>query len=217
MIILFEDRKERKEQFISNNEQFPLISESSMDCSNLLELNDYLKNNFKDAKVILLHKSYEFKDKTITPENFKTASQTALNVPVVMFSGGSNSNLIHERVFITAEVNSGVMYKNLRLFHDEYQRTGTPNIPLLVYGANYRVNQLMEIQAKINLYFFNRRSTEMLNENDVEEIMDITDAITSENEKNKLDKMWNWIEGKGVENVTIGAVLSLVQRMINQL
>lgn len=217
MIFLFEDRKERKDQFISDNELFPLICEKPMDCHDLSELNNYLQDNFKDAKVFLLHKSYEFNSSSITAENFKAVAQTALYIPTILFSGGSNSNLIQEKNFITAEVNSGVMYKNLRLFHDAYQETGIPNIPLLIYGANYRLNQLMEMQAKINYYFFNRSFSDYINENDKEELMDITDTVKDTNAREKIDRMWEWItEEKGVENVTINSVQTLVQRIVNQ-
>lgn len=217
MIILLEDRKERKKQFISNDELFPLIIEKPLDCSNLEKLGGYLKENYSEAKVILLHKSYEFKNHSITPENFKVAARKVLHIPVVLFSGGSNSNLIQEKEFVTAEVNSGVMYRNLHLFHDEYQRTGIPNIPLLIYGVNYRLNQLMEMQAKTNIYFFDRSYSDKLNENDVEELRDITDMVKDEQTKEKIEKMWEWIiKDKGIENVSINTMQTLIQRTINQ-
>lgn len=216
MILLLEDRKRRKEQFISNNEQFPMICEKPFDCSKIEELESYLLENFQEAKVILLHKSYEFKCQEMTPDNFKKISQKTLQIPVVLFSGGSNSNLIQERNFVTAEVNSGVMYKNLRFFHDEYQETGIVNIPLLVYGTNYRLNQLMEMQAKIILYFFNRNYSHKLNMDDKYELEEITDVVRDEKTRERIERMWNWVEEKGAENVTINSIITLVHRITNQ-
>lgn len=216
MIFLFEDRQERKEQFIKD-EHYPLILEKPIECSNLDELDVFLNENFREAKVFLLHKSYELKNTTITIEKFKTKVESILHIPVVLFSGGSNNNLIQERDFVTAEINSGVMYKNLRLFHDDYQKSGIPNIPLLVYGANYRLNQLMEMQAKVNLYFFNRDYSKNMNGDDVDELLDITDTIKDPEAKDMINKMWNWINSEGVETISINTMQSIIQRMINQL
>lgn len=216
MIFLFEDRKERKEQFIKD-EHYPFILEKPIECSNLDELDVFLKENFREAKVFLLHKSYELRNPTITIEKFKTKAESILHIPVVLFSGGSNNNLIQENGFVTAEINSGVMYKNLRLFHDDYQESGVPNIPMLVYGANYRLNQLMEMQAKVNLYFFNREYSKKMNDGDVDELLDITDTIKDPEAKDMVDRMWDWINSEGIETISINTLQTIIQRMINQL
>ena len=112
MIYLFEDREERKRQFLGGEFNHSLIQHKPFDCADAKEMVEYIKSNYQDAAAVLLHKSYEFGNKGITLDSVKNGFQNALSIPVVLFSGGSNSNLIREGETITAEINSGVMYRN---------------------------------------------------------------------------------------------------------
>ena len=218
MIYLLEDRIDRKNQFLDDSDKYPLLCQKAFECSSERDIEIYIKENYSDAQVVLLHKSYVFKDKSsITPELVKEKFQILFKVPVILFSGGSNSNLIKENGLITAEINSGVMYKNLPLFHHTYQESGFVNIPELVYGENYKMNQLLEMQAKINNYFFDRKGSDTLNDSIVEDIKDITDAITDTAIVGYLNKMWEWIDGKISSSDTprIDTLTSLIQRLIN--
>lgn len=218
MIYLFEDRIGRKEQFLNDSEKYPLLCQKAFSCSSELDIESYIKENYSDAKAVLLHKSYVFKDNSsIKPELVKAKFQLLIKTPVILFSGGSNSNLIKEKGLITAEINSGVMYKNLPLFHDSYKATGNVNIPMLVYGENYKMNQLLEMQAKINNYLFDRSGSDTLNDSIVEDIKDITSVITDTTTVEYLNKMWNWIDSKMSSSGTlrIDTLTSLIQRLIN--
>ena len=155
MIYLFEDREGRKKEFLTDDGQYPMIRHKPFDCASTQRINDYICNNYQDAKVVLLHKSYSFKEgSNITPELVKDSFKQLMNVPVVLFSGGSDSNLIKEGEMITAEINSGVMYGNLRVFHDSFLKTGSPNLSILLYGIDYKRNQLLGMQHKLFIYLF---------------------------------------------------------------
>lgn len=214
MIYLFDDRKGRKEMFISDNDAYPLICHKPFECKSAQDLSWYVQKNFQDAKVVLLHKSYIFKENSqITPDSIKKAFQSGLNIPVVLFSGGSNSNLVKEGLLVTAEINSGVMYNNLPLFHDFFAKTGTINLSLLVYGKNYHLNQLLEMQTKIYTYFFDREDCDICTNMDREELMDITDMITDKEVREQIDQILDCIDGDDANGRTVGFIKYQLQKI----
>jgi hypothetical protein len=218
MIYLFEDREERKRQFLGDEFNHSLIRQKPFDCTDAKEIIEYIKSNYQDAVAVLLHKSYEFGNKGITLDSVKNGFQIALNVPVVLFSGGSNSNLIREGEAITAEINSGVMYQNLTCFLNEYQTNGMICIPLLVYGRNYRLNQLLEMQSKMYSYFFDRKDNDEITQTDKRQILKILRAVTDNGIIYDMTKLQKWIEERFANNnpIYISLLLNQIQNLINK-
>lgn len=218
MIYLFEDREERKRQFLGGEFNHSLIQHKPFDCADAKEMVEYIKSNYQDAAAVLLHKSYEFGNKGITLDSVKNGFQNALSIPVVLFSGGSNSNLIREGETITAEINSGVMYRNLTCFLDDYQTSGEVCIPLLVYGKNYRLNQLLEMQAKIYSYMFDRKENDEITQTDKRHILKISRAVTDNGLIDDISKLQNWIEERLTNNnpITVLLLLNQIQNLINK-
>lgn len=218
MIYLFEDRIERKNQYVRDNFDNPLIKEKIIDCKKLVELQNYIKTEFTDAKVILLHKSYNFDDKDFTIENFIQSFESLLNIPVILFSGGSRSNLIKKGNIITAEINSGIMYNNLKAFVDTYQNEKKIIIPILVYGENYRINTLLEMQSKINIYFFDKKDIDTLSRSNYDRYINrrLFDTIKDDDELSEdLNKIDEWVK-RNDNIITISTFKSQIQKLINR-
>lgn len=215
MIYLFEDREDRKQQFLGDNINHPLICQNSFDCSNVDEIANYIKNNYHDAKVVLLHKSYDLGKKEFTIENIKNGFKTVLGIPVVLFSGGSNSSIIKEGDIVTAEINSGVMYQNLNFFAEIYQKDGVICIPILVYGKYYRINQLLEIQAKMNDFLFDRHVNDTIQQSDIRKLNKILNDIAESSISEGIGILKSWIE-KNRETLKIERLQKAVQQLIKK-
>ena len=219
MIYLFEDRDDRKRQFFGEEELHPLICQKPFDCSCVDDIDDYIVDNFSDAIAVLLHKSYSFVNDRITIDSVKNSFKFLLDIPVVLFSGGSKSSLIKEGDIITAEINSGVMYRNLNLFIESYQQDGKVCIPILVYGKYYQINQLLEMQAKINAYLFGRnendKDSNIMSEKDKRRIMQILRDVSDDSLATDIEKLKNWINEKD-EGLPIPQLLQAVQNLIKK-
>lgn len=215
MIYLFEDRIGRKQRFLGDNNSHPLICHKPFDCSSADMIAVYIKNNYYDAKAVLLHKSYTLGKKDFTIENIKNGFKTVLGIPVVLFSGGSNSSIIKEGDVVTAEINSGVMYQNLMLFAYTYQNTGEICIPILVYGEYYRINQLLEMQARMNDFLFDRHETDIIKQSDIRQLNKIMDDITESGLATDIDTLKNWIKDKG-ETLRVNLLKQAVQKLIKK-
>lgn len=217
MIYLFEDRIERKKQYVTDKTfDNPLIKEKIIDCKKLSELQEYIRKEYNDAKVVLLHKSYGLDGKEFTIDDIRQSFKSVLNIPVILFSGGSKSNLINDNGIITADINSGVMYKNLKAFVDAYQKDEKIVIPILVYGDNYRINTLLEMQSKINIYLFDKNDNDILSKSNYDRyISRIFDTVRDDDElSNDINKIDKWIEGK--VNIKIFIFKDQIQKLINR-
>ena len=218
MIYLFEDREDRKRQLLGEVELHPLICEKPFDCSSVDEIGNYIIDNYSDAAAVLLHKSYSFVNKGITIDNVKENFKFLLDIPVVLFSGGSISSLIKEGDVITAEINSGVMYRNLNLFIETYQQKGEICIPMLVYGKYFQINQLLGMQAKINAYFFDRNENDkengLLEEKDRRRVKQIIRDVNDRSLRGDIDKLKKWIEEKD-DGLQITQIKQTIQNLIN--
>ena len=201
MIYLFEDRKGRMEAYFKDSLDINIIKIGRLDCKKD-ELETYLKENFADAVAILFHSSYLFSDKQITNEDVKNYFKTK-KIPFVYFSGNMSNNLILENGLLNANVNSGDMYNNLSIFLEEYASYKTINIPKLVYGEKYLINSLMELQTLINMFLFDKTANQFLSENELFEIMDLTEARLKEVEFiDDKTKLLDWLK-KGIEKAKI--------------
>ncbi len=216
MIYLFEDRESRKKELLSDNGTYPLICQKPFDCASSEIIDTFILDNYSDAKVVLLHKSYGFKENSnITPDLVKEKFSKLLNIPVVLFSGGSNSNLVDEGDKISAEINSGVMYRNFRAFHDAYAKTGIPNLAILVFGVDYKRNQLLRMQDKLYRYFFDRnpQDSARLSARDTAKVKQILRDVNDPELIGDIMKLKDLENKEGKWNVVY--LMDQVQKMIN--
>ena len=70
MIYLFEDRKGRMEQYLSEHLDSDIINLAIIDCEKK-DLTKYLSNNFSGSSAVIFHSSYSFNNKNITNEDVK--------------------------------------------------------------------------------------------------------------------------------------------------
>lgn len=163
MIYLLEDKKNRLEENKDKHdfELDGIIIKDGEDIS-LWKKQDIEKNIdkfFSDAKLILLHYTYNFKN-----QEGDTASDissqyvadvfNARNIPVVFFSGGiSNANVTMNKEVTNGTINSDEMYANLKWFLSEIKKSpeDESNVAKLVYGKEYL--RIMLSRFQINAYY----------------------------------------------------------------
>mgnify|MGYP001340853998 CR=1 FL=1 len=165
MIYLFEDRKDRMHQYLSKAVTSDNLKEVIFDCPYDMDVNEYINNTFGDARVILFHSSYKLANSSISKEIVKEAF-IKRKVPFIFFSGGLENNYFEVGGVTQAYVNSGDMYKNMDKFIEKVDETGEVAIPILLYGLNYLINDILKSQKLIARYFSNKKSDYVLNSDD---------------------------------------------------
>ena len=191
MIVLIDDKKYRKEKNLTSKiEEFNFFKDFLFDKNE--NIDDQI-NGLKEAKAIIIHKSY-------TPYNLKNEEliekirqKTSNNIPIILFSGGSTTNSIGTNY----QVSATDMYSNLYDFLQYYNANKEIKPAILLYGKNYFKNELIsleyEVWKKLEMYDndFDLGSNPDLLE-DIEIIID--DTIISEELKNDKDKLIDWME-----------------------
>ncbi len=75
--------------------------------------------------------------------------------PLILFSGGIDANYYDKSEYETIEINSKVFYSNhLKLFLESI-RDGEQNLLILIYGDRWKLNILLNVLEKINLFIEN--------------------------------------------------------------
>lgn len=157
MIYLFEDRKDRMNLYFKDNIEAykDVISSSHIIDVKLSELEDYLKN-LDQLEVLVLHKSYAFIDKSITPENVREIIRK-LGKKFVLFSGGLHTAIVDDDEIV---MNSGDFYNNLPKFLKHYQESKDFNLSYLVFSNEREINlhQLKKFQNEVFKAILNSNS-----------------------------------------------------------
>ncbi len=160
MILLIEDRTERQQLFMKDTE-IDLNSYSdildNMTGERYNQLLEELENDTFDLdrySIIVSHKS-AFDDKNIEIlsklENYCKSNDK----PLILFSGGIDANYYDKSEYETIEINSKVFYSNhLKLFLESI-RDGEQNLLILIYGDRWKLNILLNVLEKINLFIEN--------------------------------------------------------------
>lgn len=214
-IYLFEDRIIRLQQYNVNVEGLSNIIHRPIICPTNTDIGGYIKDNYADAAIALIHKSYRFNNVTI--DDVRGCFISAFNIPVVIFSGASNNNIYKDNNgLIMAEINSGVLYHNLKFFHDDFVASQIPNISILVYGKDYLKHQLLQMQYRINALFFNRSINEVLTNDDKEMVSDILRTLHEPKLKEDISKILYWISKPRTNPDIIKDFLDMMQRFINR-
>ena len=156
-VLLIEDRQQRQEQFLAKTE---------IDISKCTTVNnkigttyqefrkEILENNkcFDDYQVIISHRSAFDKDNSKVIDLMEDYCMKN-NKQLVLFSGGIYTSFYSEEPFKKLVLNSKLLYsQNLKLFLDNLENNSEVNLLLLAYGKNWKINLLLNILEKINLF-----------------------------------------------------------------
>jgi hypothetical protein len=204
MIYLFEDREDRMRNLLENKLKPELINAETKILISKNEL-DIFFNSLDNIQALLIHKSYNFPAKDITMEDIKSICKNK-RIPVGLFSGGTSNAIIDENLVMC---NSGDFYSNLNLFLTAFENNSKVNLPLLVFGNRYIINELKQLQIVVSKKIIQKTDIDILSlkfiRNDFETYLS---APELEVDKNKLIK---WIESKINENKTIDSKIILDQ------
>ena len=156
MILLIEDKTARQKDFMSEADiDLDRYSDvlDNMIKSKYHEFVQKIKAdtvNLNKYTVIVSHKS-AFGDDNIRILQKLENHCRQYNKPLVLFSGGTDTNYYENIDFELLELNSKLFYSdNLQLFLKEMEE-GTSNILTLAYGKQWKLNILLNVLEKINL------------------------------------------------------------------
>ena len=110
------------------------------------------------------------------------------------------------------------MYKNLNDFLDDYKENKKVCVPILVYGKKYRLNQLLEMQSKIQFFVFDKQYSDELSPEDNRKINQIFSSVTDNTLSIDIKKLQSWLEEKRKANkpITVWLLLTVIQNLINK-
>ena len=219
MIYLFEDRKDRMLNLLGENIldfEDVLVSDIviNIEKENLLSF----FNSLTDLDVVILHKSYAFTDKNITPDSIKEIIKK-LNKKFVLFSGGSDNAIIDDNEIT---LNSGTLYKNLYFFIQNYRNNEDANLVYLVFNnqSEYLKHQIKKYQNNVmsKILKLNDASSKELFHKTFDSIKDSLDdfLITYEFSEDKK-KLTKYLEKKIEEKDFNHKILfEQIQKMISK-
>ncbi len=172
MIYIIEDRVERQKQYLRNAsllDRSEIINDSKIISKTDLGKNEILDSIFKNASMIFVHRSY-FEDESTGAlsisklANFKSNFRLK-KIPVIFFSGGIEHGYLFENGLF-GQINSKLFYSNLENAFipmlDKLNPLKTnewPNIELIFFGNQYRVNHFAQFISAIKSKIFPFKST----------------------------------------------------------
>lgn len=165
MILLIEDRDFRQKEF---EREFEISLDSYSDIldnktqERYLSIYQELKDNncnLEKYTIIICHKSAFGEDNnkicSYLIEHCKKFSK-----PLIFFSGGINSNYYNRDEYELIELNSKIFYsQNLKIFLDDI-RENRVNILILSYGYRWKLNILLSILERIEVFIESHRDEE---------------------------------------------------------
>jgi hypothetical protein len=146
MIYLFEDRKDRMIDYLGHELINENIRESKFIVPEGQTINEFILQDFKDAQAIIFHKSYRFPDSNITiTQVFDSFKKNLNNCQLVSFSGSveTGNYYIDSNNQYFLNINSAIMYSNLKYFMDEFTVTGKVDVRKLLFAENVKKNELL--------------------------------------------------------------------------
>jgi hypothetical protein len=147
-ILLVEDRVERQKKFME--ESGILLNEYK----NILDRVKIIDKNFPLDRysTIITHRS-AFGDSRDNILDYLKSHCEETKTKLVFFSGGISSTFYSKEKYEFLLLNSKSFYsKNLKIFLDEFKTKGEANILLLGYGDRWKIDILLNILEKINLF-----------------------------------------------------------------
>lgn len=214
MIYLFEDRKDRMYSYLKDgfeNDNYDISYDKSIDV-NLKDLSSFILS-LDDLDILILHKSYIFPDKSITPENVREIVKKA-GKRFVLFSGGLDNAIIDENEIV---MNSGDFYKNVNSFLMQYRENRNIKLSFLIFSSekeyylnqlkkfqNYALNELLKPEIQTNKDEIKKAYKKILNS-----LEGYLNLETFEEDKNKLEELIG-----RTPTVSLEVMFSQIQKMI---
>lgn len=156
MILLIEDRAERQKHFMVETNIDLYAYSDILDNMSKEKYQNFLQDIETDTfdldkyTVIMSHKSAFGNDNINILQKLEKHCKLHQK-PLILFSGGIDTNYYENIDFEFLELNSKLFYsENLKLFLDETNE-GIPNILTLAYGKQWKLNILLNVLEKINL------------------------------------------------------------------
>lgn len=196
-VLLIEDRAERQKDLLKSSdvslEKYSSILDNMIEDKFKTFIKDIRNNNFDltPYDVIIAHQSIFIEDKRELLSIIKDACQEGKKL--VLFSGDmeilSYSDVKYEELGLSSKK---LYSKNLELFLKEFEE-GKINIRILAFGIYWKVNIMLNILEKINL-FIEKNSDEDI---DYDEFLNLTGFSSMDNIDIKLYEMkvdGSWID-----------------------
>lgn len=166
-ILLIEDRIERLDKYIETT-GFDIKTLDVLEQRESLDdvdLGEYL--------MIITHRSaYGDNDQNILDFLKKHCEET--NTKLVFFSGGISSTFYSKSKFEFLLLNSQAFYSdNLQLFLNDAVKNEEPNLLLLGYGENWKINIILNTLEKINLFISDNEGKEIIKFNNFKTVTKI--------------------------------------------
>lgn len=159
MIYLFDDKKNRQEDYGWSNELLDKYNDFLTSIYSYKEIDEKaIKEIFIEGNTILFHESFfdnveknHQKDSLETRQKLITYSKTNQKFNLVIFSGSKNSRKLIDN---SASLPVSVLYQNLKAFITKIEQ-GTINLEYLLFGENIQIekeliNKFEELNSSYN-------------------------------------------------------------------
>jgi len=162
-ILLIEDRIARKELFVQRSnidlDQYLFLKQASAD--EYKDIKSKLKNAdtsiFNGIDLIITHKSAF----TINEQDILAS----IGKPIIYFSGGISQSFYSEFPVPCLHINSSDFYgQNLIQFLNHVNITGELELLILEFGANWRLNLLLNTRDKLNQLIYRNNKSDLFPE-----------------------------------------------------
>jgi hypothetical protein len=185
-ILLIEDRIVRKELFVQRSNidlnQYLFLKQASAD--EYKDIKSKLKNAdtsiFNGIDLIITHKSAF----TINEQDILAS----IGKPIIYFSGGISQSFYSEFPVPCLHINSSDFYgQNLIQFLNHINITGELELLILEFGANWRLNFLLNTRDKLNQLLYRNSKSDLFPEDVLKEgINDLLKLGLKNNEANRI-------------------------------
>ncbi len=156
-ILLIEDRVERQERF--SKDTGIRLDQYSAFLDNQTEIN---LSNLDQYSTIIVHRS-AFGDREDNVLDLLKEHCTGNKTQLVFFSGGITSTYYSKSKYEFLLLNSKSFYSdNLKVFLEHIKEKEYPNLLLLGYGKNWKVNLMLNTLEDINLFIADNLDEEMV-------------------------------------------------------
>lgn len=206
MIYLLEDRRDRFEQLLKVKLDKERINTDAKITCTKEEIEAYVVDNFSDAKLVLIHRSYNFSDSSITPIYLQNIFN-AHSASVVIFSGDSSSNISKNN----GTINSQDLYANLPWFVSQNDET---NISKLIFGERYLLNSLITFQGKVYDKLFDFEDSKLLGQKEIEELKFLLPYLKAPELAHYKESLKEKLFPEKI--VTVGDFKNFLQRIIDK-
>jgi CheY-like chemotaxis protein len=162
MIYLIDDNQKRQQDSGWSDDKFEVYKDFIYPIYRLSELNDNLRNALfrNENNVILFHESFfenlenkQDNDVNDIRNKLEKLSKTTPNRYYVTFSGSNSERNLNENN-TAASIPVHILYNNLEVFIQQYQKSNQYNLKYLVFGANPDIEQfLIEVLNKSKRLF----------------------------------------------------------------